>query len=50
MARLLRWAGMCSLLPIVCMTKPRLAGDFILRRSFYSGGYSTGSAWVQNED
>ncbi|ROL53366.1 hypothetical protein DPX16_20476 [Anabarilius grahami] len=50
MARLLRWAGMCSLLPIVCMTKPRLARDFILRRSFYSGGYSTGSAWVQNED
>lgn len=50
MARLLRWDGMCSLLPIVCLTKPRMAGDFILCRSFYLGGYSTSPAWVQNED
>ncbi len=29
MGRLLRWAGTCCLLPIVCVSKPKLAGDFI---------------------
>ncbi|KAK2880982.1 hypothetical protein Q8A67_018250 [Cirrhinus molitorella] len=35
MGRLLRWAGTCRLLSIVCVSKPELAGDFILRHSFF---------------
>ncbi|CAM4553847.1 unnamed protein product [Leuciscus chuanchicus] len=37
-------------LPSSLSPMPRMAGDFILRRSFYLGGYSTSPAWVQNED